>query len=265
MFSYKGKTALITGASSGIGMAFAHELAKRGMHVILAARSEEKLRELATQLSAQHKVQAIAVRADLSAEHGAARLAEELERRALVVDLLVNNAGLGGYGPFASISAERQHEQVMVNIAALVELTHALMPQLLARRGAVINVSSTASFQPVPSMAVYAATKAFVTSFSVALAEEYRSEGLQVVALCPGATATNFFAVLGTRDAAAGAMRTTQQVVATGLRALERGQSVAVDGSLNALLAALAKRFPLGIAAKLAARAVHAPSTMSKA
>ena len=123
--------------------------------------------------------------------------------------------------------------------------------------GAVINVASTAGFQPVPYMAVYGATKAFVLSFSAALAEEYRQRGVRMLALCPGATETAFFDVVGTRDAAAGQMRSTEQVVATGLRALERGQSIVVDGQANSLLAQAARRLSFGLGARLAAQAVR--------
>ncbi len=253
MSEYKGKTALITGASSGIGAAFARELARRGMQLILVARSADRLRQLADELGAQYGVRVEVLPLDLGTDHAAERVRAEVERRGLAVDLLINNAGFATHGPFEELSAIRDHEQVTLNVTALVDLTHAFVPQLLARRGAVINLASTVAFQPTPYMAVYGATKAFVTSFSVALAEEYRGRGLRVLALCPGATDTAFFDVVGSDSMAVGRKRSSKQVVATALRALKCGQSVVVDGTFNALLANLGKLAPFALAARVAA------------
>lgn len=258
MFAYQGKIALITGASSGIGRAFARALAERGMSVALVARSEERLRTLATELSQQYGVRAEVIPADLSQEGAARRIQQEVERRDLALDLLVNNAGFGLNGFFETLSPERDHQQVMVDVAAVVDLTHAFVPSMLARSegAAVINVASTAGFQPIPYMAVYGASKAFVLSFSQALAEEYRTRGLRVLALCPGATETPFFAIAG-EAASIGRRHTPENVVATGLRALERGRSVVIDGGSNALLAQLSRLAPQRLVARIAGRIVH--------
>ena len=258
MFVYQGKTALITGASSGIGCAFARALAERGMSMVLVARSEEPLRALATELSQRYGVRAEVIPADLSQEGAARQIQQEVERRDLAPDLLVNNAGFGLNGFFETLSPERDHQQVMVDVAAVVDLTHAFVPSMLERAegAAIINIASTAGFQPIPYMAVYGASKAFVLSFSQALAEEYRTRGLRVLALCPGATETPFFDNAG-EAASIGRRRTPEHVVATGLRALERGRSVVIDGYSNALLAQMSRLAPQRLVARIAGRMVH--------
>jgi short-subunit dehydrogenase len=255
MFTYQGKTALITGASSGIGQTFARALAERGMAVVLVARSEERLRALASELSERHGVQAEVIVADLSREQAAREILQEVQRRGLVVDLLINNAGFATNGFFEKLSPEVDHRQVMVDVTAVVDLTHAFIPMLLERSpgAALINVASTAGFQPLPYMAVYGASKAFVLSFSQALAEEYRARGLRVLALCPGPTDTPFFDIAG-ESASFGRKRRPEQVVVTGLRALERGRSVVVDGFTNALLAQLARFSPRQLVVRGAAK-----------
>ncbi len=269
MFTYRGKTALITGASSGIGRAFAHALAQRSMSVILVARSEGRLRTLASELSERYGVRAEVIAADLSQEGAARQVQQEIEQRQLAIDLLVNNAGFALNGFFESLSAERDHEQVMVDVTAVVDLAHAFVPSLLERSpgAAIINTASTASFQPLPYMAVYGASKAFVLSFSQALAEEYRGRGLRVLALCPGATDTAFFDSAG-EAAAVGRRRTPEQVVATGLRALEQGRAVVIDGQSNAWLAQLPRLFPRRFVARIAGQSVRPrqqPSTSDAA
>src|SRR6266567_4119568 len=257
MFTYQGKTALITGASSGIGRAFASALAARKMHVVLVARSEERLRALATQLSEQYHIHAEVIASDLSQEHAAQALQQEVERRGLGIDLLVNNAGFALNGFFETLAPERDHQQVMVDVTTVVDLAHAFVPSMLARgEGAIINTASTASFQPLPYMAVYGASKAFVLSFSQALSEEYRDRGLRVLALCPGATETAFFDTAG-EAASFGRRRTPEQVVTTALRALERGRSVAIDGFSNAFLTQLARLFPRQFVVRMAGRNVR--------
>lgn len=258
MFTYQGKTALITGASSGIGRAFAHALAQRGMSVVLVARSEERLRALAAELSQRHGIRTEVIPADLSQEDAIRQIQREVQQRGLVIDLLINNAGFATNGYFETLSSERDHDQVMVDVTAVVDLTHAFIPALLERSpgAAIINVSSTAGFQPLPYMAVYGASKAFVLSFSQALAEEYRTRGLRVLALCPGATETAFFDVAG-EAASFGRRHTPEQVVATGLRALERGSSVTIDGFFNTLGAQLTRFFPRRFIARMAGLSVH--------
>ncbi|HEY2838238.1 MAG TPA: SDR family oxidoreductase [Pirellulales bacterium] len=257
MFEYRGKTALVTGASSGIGRAFAQELAARGMNLILVARNEQALRQLATELSAQHKVRAEVIVADLSQAGVAAKISQEVVGRGLPVELLVNNAGFMTHGNLETISAERDLDEVMVNCAAVVGLTHAFLPAMLARNeGGIINVASIAGFQPIPHMAVYAASKAFVISFSVALWEECRSRNVRVVTLCPGTTDTPLFEVNDAPEAALGKKRSPQQVVATGLRGLEKGRSLVVDGVMNSLLSNGPRLIPKWLAAKFAGQAV---------
>ena len=175
MFSYAGKTALITGASSGIGEAFARILAGCGMNLILVARSAEKLRALAQELSGQHGIRAEVVPADLCGEGAVQEVYQRTQALGVPVDLLVNNAGVGTYGGFDTLTLEREHEEIMLNVTALVDLTHAFLPAMAERKdGGVINVASIAAFQPLPYQAVYGASKAFVLSFSLALWAEYR-------------------------------------------------------------------------------------------
>jgi short-subunit dehydrogenase len=233
---YQGKTALITGASAGIGAVFASELAARGMDIVLVARSEERLHALATAIMQQHGHRVEVIATDLSTEQGVALVPHEVERRGLTIDLLVNNAGFGTHGYFEAIAPERDQQEVMLNVAAVVALSHAFLPAMAARGdGAVINLASVSSFMPVQYMPVYGASKAFVLSFSVALTEEYRHRGVRILALCPGATVTSFFEAAG-EEATMGPKRTSEQVVATGLRALEQGRSVVVDGFINKML-----------------------------
>jgi short-subunit dehydrogenase len=258
MFQYAGKTALITGASSGIGSAFALALAQRGMSLVLVARREERLHALASELVQRYNVRAEVIAADLSQESAALRVQQEVTERQVAIDLLVNNAGFGLNGCFETLAPERDHDQVMVDVTAVVDLTHAFIPSLLERAPgtAIINIASTAGFQPLPYMAVYGASKSFVLSFSQALAEEYRSRGLCVLALCPGVTETAFFETAG-EAAAFGRRHTPEQVVATGLRALEQGRTVVVDGASNALLAQLTRFFPRRFVAQMAGRTLR--------
>jgi uncharacterized protein len=254
MKQYQGKTALVTGASSGIGEAFARELAARSTNLILIARGADRLQQIAAELRSRNNIQVTVLPFDLGKEDAAVRIHEEVARQNLQVDLLVNNAGFATHDQFDKITLERDHQQVMVNVTALVDLTHAFLPGMLQRgAGGIINVASTVAFQPTPYMAVYGASKAFVVSFSVALAEEYRGRGIHVLALCPGATATNFFDVAGSDSMAFGTKRSSAQVVATGLRALERGKSVVIDGGANTVTAELAKRLPFALSARAAA------------
>lgn len=192
---YRGVTALVTGASRGLGEAYALELARRGARVILMARSEVDLRRLADQIREQHgEPAAEVITADLATPDGPERVLRELRDRGLAVDLLLNNAGAGSVGPFLGRPLEPQLRTVNLNISGLLALTHAIGNELVARgSGGIINVSSGAAFQPMPYQASYAATKAFVLSFSEALAEELRGTGVHVMAAHPGAIATGFF------------------------------------------------------------------------
>jgi uncharacterized protein len=259
MFNYTGKTALITGASSGIGEAFAPILAARGMNLVLVARSEDKLRARAQALSEQYGIRADFVPADLCRAGAAQEVYRRTQELGVPVDLLVNNAGFGTYGGFDTLAPQREHEEIMLNVTALVDLTHAFVPAMAERKaGGIINVASIAAFQPLPYHAVYGASKAFVLSFSLALWAEYRTRGVRVVALCPGPTATNFFTALEAPEMPVmGRMHTPEAVVMAGLRALEQGRPYAVEGRRNAFGAQLTHMTPLALTTRVFARVMH--------
>ena len=191
--SYMSETALITGASSGIGLELAKLFAQSGRNLILVARSEQKLKTLRADLVDKHKVHIEVIVADLAEVDAAVRLVDEVNSRKLVVDILVNNAGFGELGRFAEISVDRQMNMVRLNVVTVVQLTRLLLPEMIKRKGGgVLNVGSTAAFQPGPNMAVYYATKAFVLSFSEAIHEELLGSNIKVVCLSPGPTETGF-------------------------------------------------------------------------
>jgi len=255
---YLGQTALVTGASSGIGAAYARELAARGADLILVARREDALTALAERLIGEHGRRVEVVAADLAEPGAANRVAQRVAALGRTVDILVYNAGFGAHGDVADADPARLTAMVQLNCAAVVDLTREYLPGLLARRrGTIINVASTAAFQPVPHMAVYAASKAFVLSFTEALWAEARPAGVRVVAICPGATDTAFFDVAG-EDAALGRRRTPDQVVATTFRALERGRPTVVDGKGNALLASLTGLAPRRTVIRVTERTMRA-------
>jgi short-subunit dehydrogenase len=233
-FAWEGKSALVTGASSGIGEAFAQTLAARGVDVLLTALADEqpRLAGIAAELIRRHAVRAEVLPIDLSVRDGPQRLAAAMEKRSLTPDMLVNSAGIGGGGRFDQVPLERQLEMVRLNVEAVVALTHLCLPAMIARGdGAVINIASTAALQPMPYMAVYAATKAFLLSFGEALWAECRGSGVRVVTLCNGPTSTPFHERAGDPGTASGIKAaikrrylTTDMVVASALEALERDQ-----------------------------------------
>lgn len=228
------KVTLITGASSGIGEAFARRLAEEKHDLVLVARSEKKLHELCDELMLKHQITAHYVAMDLNDFEADKRLFDETERHGMQVNWLINNAGFGSMGDFAALDLEKELEMVNLNISVLVALTHRYLQRMREQKsGVIINVSSTASFQPVPFMAAYAATKAFVTSFSEAIAEENRPYGIKVSALCPGPTDTNFFAAANAVPFSAKGMQTAEDVVEVGLKGIEKGKSTAVSGWTN--------------------------------
>src|SRR5258708_2983332 len=191
-------TTLITGASSGIGEVFARKLAARGNNLLLVARSEDKLINLCNELGRSKSIRAQYVALDLSERDAPARLFGEAQNRGLEIDFLINNAGFGSMGEFTKLDLDHELNMIDLNVRSLVELTHRfLVPMRERKRGSIINVASTAGFQAVPFMATYAATKAFVLSFSEALAEENRPFGIKIMALCPGLTETSFFEAAG--------------------------------------------------------------------
>ncbi len=231
---YKNKTALVTGASSGIGAQFARVLARKGCDVILVARREDKLRELADELADKYKIKAHVIAHDLSDEWAARGLYDEINKRELRVEILINNAGFATQGDFETTDADLLHREVMLNVMAVVDLTRLFLPAMVERKaGVIVNVASTASFFPLQTQAVYAATKAFVLSWSEALWAENRERGIKVLALCPGATETEFFDRVG-KDVKA-PKDTPEFVVQTAFKALSRGDSTVVVGRANAL------------------------------
>jgi uncharacterized protein len=248
---------LITGASGGIGECFARAFARRGHNLVLSARSESKLNDLAATLVRKHSIKAEVIGADLSVRDSAAKLAGTLRERNLPVSVLVNNAAFGARGEFWKLPIDRQMAMVRLNINSLTELTYLLLPDMVERgEGAIINVSSTASFQPLAYTATYAATKAFVTSFSMGLAEEVRAHGIRVVTLCPGGTRTNFFEAgnYGVRSLPGG-LQDPNEVVDEALKALDRGGGLVIPRLLNKLSVFVQRFGPRETIAELAARA----------
>ncbi len=244
---------IVTGASAGLGEGFAEALAARGSTLLLVARRQERLSALAAKLEAAHGAAVETLAVDLSAPGGAAAVIAHIGSRH--VDTLINNAGSGLRGPFVALGGPRQSEMVQLNCIALMELCHGVLPGMIAAKaGGILNVASTAAFQPGPWMAVYYATKAFVLSFSEALHEEVRGHGVKVSALCPGATKTEFADVADMGDTtlfkrlAAG----PDAVIRDGLAALQANRAVKISGALNTLMAESIRLTPRVIARRLA-------------
>src|SRR6266550_748008 len=251
-------TTLITGASSGIGEAFARKLADRGHNLLLVARSEDKLINLCNELGRIKNTHAQYVAMDLSEQDAPARLFEETQRRELEIDFLINNAGFGSMGDFTNLDLERELNMIELNVRSLVELTHRfLVPMRERKSGSIINVASTAGFQPVPFMATYAATKAFVLSFSEALWEENRTHGIQVMALCPGVTDTNFFAAAHIERPPMRVAQTPEEVVNTALRGLARRKGNIVSGWTNLIMIGAERLVPRSFVVRMAGKALR--------
>jgi len=247
------ETVLITGASSGIGLELARCFAADKSRLVLVARNAAALQSLADELRRDHGIQTTVLTADLSSPDTPARLFKELQLAGLTVDVLVNNAGFGAHGAFAKLPLQRQLEMIQVNLAALTDLTGLFLPGMLERkRGGVLNVGSVAGFVPGPGMAVYFATKAYVLSFSEALAAELADTGLTVTALCPGPTATNFGNVArGLRARQFRAPKMTAATVARcGHRAFRRGRVLCVPGPQNRILIFLMRFIPRALQRK---------------
>lgn len=237
---------LITGASGGIGEAFARRLSREGHNLVLAARSKDKLITLCNELAEKCHIKAHHFAIDLTEPDAHSRLFHETNENGIEIDWLINNAGFGSMGDFAALPLERELEMINLNVRCLVGLTHRYLQGMRGRRqGTIINVSSAAGFQPIPFMANYAATKAFVTSFSEAIAEENRPYGIRVLALCPGSTETNFHAAAG-MDRALGfkGQETAEQVVDTAMTALGNGRAKIISGWTNWAVASAVNFLP---------------------
>ena len=253
MNRWQGKWALITGASAGIGMALARELAAGGTHLVLTARRKDRLEDLAEELSAKHGIRAMVCVADLAQPLGPQEIFSFTEAKSVVVDLLINNAGFGAYGEFHKTRLDRLIEMTQVNVTAVVQLTHLFLPGMIARRsGDIMIVASTAAFQAVPYITIYAATKVFDLHFAEGLAEEVRRYGIHVCALCPGSTETEFSQVAGQRNHAGRATETAEKVAHVGLAALAAGRSAVISGFANWLGAETVRFVPRRAVARIA-------------
>ncbi|WP_110589748.1 SDR family NAD(P)-dependent oxidoreductase [Microbacterium suaedae] len=239
------RTVLITGASSGLGAEFATQFARRGSDLVLVARREDRLRELAEGLARDHGVRADVIALDLGQPNAAGLLRERLDDAGIRIDGLINNAGFGIKGPLAETDPARLDAMIQLNVASLTTLTREFLPDILAADGILVNIASAAAYQPCPTMAAYGASKAYVLSFTEAIAHEARHTKARVLAVSPGPTRTEFFDIAG-EDAAVGGFQTAEQVVTRTLRALDAGSRPAsvVSGWRNAATATLARILP---------------------
>lgn len=234
------KTVLVTGASSGIGKALAEQFAKDGYHVVLTARSQEALEAIANDLRTRYKVFATVLVADLETQEGAKKLHQQVKAKGITLSALVNNAGYGVYGEFKDTELAPDLAMMQLNMTSLVSLTKLFLPDLLDTEGKLLNVASTASFQPGPYMAVYFASKAFVLSFTEALAAELSDTEVTVTALCPGPTTTGFQAKASMQNSAlikGKNLLSAEQVAIEGFQAMKIGRRVYIPGAMNWLIA----------------------------
>jgi short-subunit dehydrogenase len=250
------KIALITGASTGIGKEFAREFAKDKMDVILVARSNDLLEENARELEATYKIKAYVYAIDLSAPNSANRLYEKTKADGLEVEYLVNNAGFGDHGYFAQSKLSKQEEMINLNILTLTKLTHLYVQDMKTRKsGTILNLASTASFQPGPLMSVYFATKHFVLAFSEAIAEELKQYNIKVCALCPGPTESGFPKLAGMSnnsflEPSKNKIPTSTEVAKFGYQKMKKGKVVSIHGFLNAFMANLVRFAPRSLVRK---------------
>lgn len=251
---WRGRWTLITGASAGIGKAFAEELAAGGSNLVLTARRADRLDELARRLAASHKVAVECVSADLEQPDAPAAVYAATQAKGLQIDFLINNAGYGDYGEFWKTDLARQTGMVRLNCAAVVHLTHLYLPDMVKRRrGDVLILASTAAFQAVPYMAVYSATKAFDLLFAEGLAQEVKKHGVRVCALCPGATVSEFATVANApTERLARKVETAEQVVNVGLDALLAGRHSVISGTNNKLGAEVQRLVPRRVVTNIA-------------
>jgi short-subunit dehydrogenase len=258
MTPWSGKWALVTGASAGIGVALAEELARGGTSLVLTARRRERLEELAPRLSDAHKIQTKIFVADLAEAEAPEQIFQFTKDQRIQIELLINNAGFGAYGEFQTVEARKLTDMVQVNCAAVVHLTRLYVPEMVSRRhGDILIVASTAAFQSVPYISTYAATKAFDLLFAEGLAEELKPYGIRVCALCPGSTESEFAEVAGQAHIVAtrANRETAEKVARTGLRALAAGKSYVISGLGNYLgvlgQRLVSRRFVARVAARM--------------
>ena len=249
------KWVLITGASQGIGYEFTKLFAADGWQLVLVARDAARLTEVADELRARHGVTVKVLAKDLSRATSSQEIFDALQREQIAVSILVNNAGFGFQGAFAELDWQRHHELVQVNITALTQLTHLFLPAMLARReGRILNVASIVAFLPGPFLAMYYASKAFVYSFSCALAEEVAGSGVTVTVLCPGITKSQFHARAGLKRNAGFLAMGADEVAKIGYRALMAGRPIVVAGWINKLVTTMAKAMPTRLLSRVAAK-----------
>jgi short-subunit dehydrogenase len=260
-----GKTALVTGASSGIGAAMARQLAAWKCDLVLTARRADRLEALAAEVKSAHGVAVRVVTGDLSDRATPLRLYETLRQSGTPMDIVINNAGFGTWQPFAQSTWERNAELLQLNVVSLVELCHRFLPDLLARphRAHILNVASTASFQPIPFFANYGASKSYVLAFSEALAAELKGTNVRVTCVCPGPTITEFAEVASQKLNAAqrSAMMSAERCASIGLRAMLRGKRVVVPGALNKVGAFSTRLIPRRTAGAIGQRLVGSPAS----
>ena len=250
------KTALITGSSNGIGYELAKVLAQKDNNLVLVARSKDKLDELKNELEKSHNIWVYTIGKDLSLPGAASEVYDELKTKSITIDYLVNNAGFGDFGLFAQSDWNKQEQMINLNVTALAHFTRLFLPDMIRRGGGkILNVASTASFQPGPTMSVYFATKAFVLSFSEAVNNEVREHGITVTALCPGATQSGFQAAASMQDSklfAGNNFPTSREVAEYGYRAMMKGKAVAIHGFKNSIMANSVRFAPRSLVVKIA-------------
>ncbi len=230
----KGQWALVTGASSGIGKAYAEHLASKGVNVVLVARTESQLNQLAKDLESTFKIKTLVIAKDLSLLQTPQEIFAEVQKQGLHIDILINNAGFAVYGKLHQTDFKRNQDQLMLNVVSLSSMTQLFLEAMTQKNaGIVINVASTAGFQPLPYMANYGASKGFVRQFTEALWAEYKDQGIQFLAVCPGATETNFFKVVNAKEASVGKRDTPENVVNESFKALNEGKVYVIPGPLN--------------------------------
>lgn len=251
----KGKTVLVTGASSGIGLELCQLFAMNGFNVVLVARTKERLENISRELTRKYSVQVEVIDIDLSSPSASQQVFVKLQAKSIHIDILVNNAGFSEYGLFSITDMEKEMQMIQVNIASLTALTKLLLPAMLANKyGKILNVGSTGSFGPGPYNAVYCATKAYVLSFTEAIAEELRGSGVTVTALCPGATKTEFAERAKIEDTKLfqGRLMSAGEVAQIGFQALMRGKTTVVAGCANQITMFSIRLLPRQLVAKIA-------------